>query len=168
MLPSYRNQSIDCTANQLNGFYMRETLVLHRLATEPFKKYVTCIIAFFIPLTCVRVSQFYSITYFVLFTKNYEMRWDIKIWYIEILTMKWDYYSYLKYTDRLLDMFFLLLAVILSELYENPRRKNWVTEKSTQKNLCEGHHFFGWTSSFLCYFCYFFVFSLPLVYSGFT
>ena len=38
---------------------------------------------------------------------------------------------YIRYTDRLLDMFFLVLAVILSELHENPRRKDWVTEKST-------------------------------------
>ena len=59
--------------------------------------------------------------------------------------------SYLIYTDRLLDVFFLLLAVILSELHENPRRKVWVTEKSTPKNLCEGHHFFGCTPSFLCH-----------------
>ena len=30
-----------------------------------------------------------------------------------------------------LDVHFLLLAVILSELHEKPRRKDWVTEKST-------------------------------------
>ena len=30
-----------------------------------------------------------------------------------------------------LDVLFLLLAVILSELHEKPRRKDWVTEKST-------------------------------------
>ena len=40
------------------------------LTTEPFKKYVTCITAFFIPLTCVKFSQFYSITSLVLFTTN--------------------------------------------------------------------------------------------------
>ena len=32
-------------------------------------------------------------------------------------------YSYLRFTDRVLDVFFFLLAVILSELYEKPRRK---------------------------------------------
>ena len=32
--------------------------------------------------------------------------------------------SYLKYPDRLLDVFFLLFAVILSELREKPRRKD--------------------------------------------
>ena len=47
------------------------------------------------------------------------------------LTKQWNYnnfvqilYTYLRYTDKLLDAFFLLLAVILSELYENPRRKD--------------------------------------------
>ena len=47
------------------------------------------------------------------------------------LTKQWNYnnfvqilYTYLRYTDKLLDVFFLLLAVILSELYENPRRKD--------------------------------------------
>ena len=36
---------------------------------------------------------------------------------------------------------FLLLAVILSGLLEKPRRnKDWVTEKSTQKNLCEWYY----------------------------
>ena len=54
-----------------------------------------------------------------------------------------------------LGVFFLLLAVILSELREKPKRKDWVTEKSTQKNLCEGYHFF-WphallSMSFCCF-----------------
>ena len=52
-----------------------------------------------------------------------------------------------------LDVFFLLLAVILSELYGKLRRNTyWVTGKSAQKNLCEGHHFFDGTLSFLCHF----------------
>ena len=33
-------------------------------------------------------------------------------------------YNYLRYTYRLLDVFFFLLAVILSEFHENPRRKD--------------------------------------------
>ena len=60
-----------------------------------------------------------------------------------------------------LDALFLLLAVILSEVHEKPRRKDWVTEKSTKKNLCEGYHFFDCTLS-LCLFVAFFVYSLPL------
>ena len=52
-----------------------------------------------------------------------------------------------------LDVLFLLLAVILSELYEKPRRnKDCVTEKSTKKNLCERHHFFRCTPSRLSHF----------------
>ena len=55
-----------------------------------------------------------------------------------------------------LDVLFLLLAVTVSELYEKPRRnKDWVTEKSTKKNLCEGYHFFDCTLSFLCRFLLF-------------
>ena len=38
-------------------------------------------------------------------------------------------YSYLRYTDRPLDVFFLLLAVILLQFYEKPVEKDWVTEK---------------------------------------
>ena len=39
-------------------------------------------------------------------------------------------YSYLRYADRLSDVFFLLLVVILSELHENLRRIDWGTEKN--------------------------------------
>ena len=34
-------------------------------------------------------------------------------------------------TGSFLDVFFMLLAVILSELHEKPQTKDWVTEKST-------------------------------------
>ena len=55
-----------------------------------------------------------------------------------------------------LDVLFLLLAVILSELYEKPRRnKDSVTEKSTEKNLCDGHHCFDCTPFFLSVICCF-------------
>ena len=47
-----------------------------------------------------------------------------------ILTKYWNYnnflqilYSYLRYTNRLLHVFFLLLSVILSEFSEKRRRK---------------------------------------------
>ena len=47
-----------------------------------------------------------------------------------------------------LDVLFLLLAVILSEFYEKTRRnKDWVTGKSTKKNLCKRHLFFYCTPS---------------------
>ena len=41
--------------------------------------------------------------------------------------------SSLRYTDTLLDVFFLLLAVILSELHDKPRRKDRVTKALIQK-----------------------------------
>ena len=59
------------------------------------------------------------------------------------------------------NMLFFLLAVLLSELHEKPRRnKDWVTQKCTKKNLCEGHYYFECTSSSLCHF-YCFLSLLP-------
>ena len=50
-----------------------------------------------------------------------------------IIIFMWKYDIVISDTlvDSLLDVFFLLLAVILLELHEKPRRKDWVTEKST-------------------------------------
>ena len=85
-----------------------------------------------------------------------------------VLTKKWHYnifvqilYSYLRYTDRLLDVFFLLLVVTFLELHEKPRRKDWVIE-SRQKNFCERYHFSG-CHVFLnmSFFVGFFIHSLP-------
>ena len=45
-------------------------------------------------------------------------------------------YTYRRYTDKLLDVFYLLLAVLLSELRENPRRKYWVTEEKYIARIC--------------------------------
>ena len=74
-----------------------------------------------------------------------------------ILLFLRKYYIVISHTvaGSFLDVFFSLLAVILSELREKPKRKDWVTEKSTQKNLCEGYHFF-WphallSMSFCCF-----------------
>ena len=61
-----------------------------------------------------------------------------------------------------LDVLFLLLAVILSEFYEKPRRnKDSVIEKSTWKNLCKGHHCFDCTPFFLSVICCFLWLLLP-------
>ena len=58
-----------------------------------------------------------------------------------------------KLVGTLLDVLFLLLAVILLGPLEKLRRnKDWIKEKSTEKNLYEWHHFFQSTSSFLCHF----------------
>ena len=54
-----------------------------------------------------------------------------------------------------LDVLFLLFTVMLPEFYEKPRRKkDGVAEKSTMKNLREGHHFFDCTPSLLCHFLF--------------
>ena len=55
-----------------------------------------------------------------------------------------------------LDAFFLLLTVILSELCEKRKRKDWVAEENTQKNSCEGYHFFWLHALLSMSFCYFF------------
>ena len=52
--------------------------------------------------------------------------------------------------DSFLDVLFLLLAVILPELHEKPRGKDWITEKSTWKNLCKEYHFFDCTPFIRC------------------
>ena len=60
--------------------------------------------------------------------------------------------SFLRCTDKPLDVFFLLLVVILSELCENPRRKIEL----------QGYHFICCTPSFLCHFLSLFSFCLVL------
>ena len=76
----------------------------------------------------------------------------------------YKYYNYVVISDTLagffLDVLVLLLAVILSDLYEKPRKNKYsITEKSTQKNLCEENHFFDNTLILLS-FVAFFVYSL--------
>ena len=55
-------------------------------------------------------------------------------------------------------------AAILSELHEEPRRKDWVTQKSTWVNLSEGHHFLATRSLSFLIFCLFPPFCLLLFY----
>ena len=86
---------------------------------------------------------------------NWQRKWNYSN-FVQVL------HNYLRYPDRLLDMFFLLLAVILSELHGNSRRKDWVIEKSTQNNMCEKHHFFGCTLSLWSHFLLLFS-STPLL-----
>ena len=170
----------------------------------PFKKYVTCIMAFFTPFNFVKLCQFYCTTSPVSFTKlpQETIEWEGKIFFpymaasayhvistkVENHIFKHDWIFrhvflnnplwqssgiliflckyYIVVSDTLigssLDVLFLLLDVILSELIEKPRRKDWVTEKSTERNLCVGYHFFDCTLSFPCLFVAFFVYSLPL------
>ena len=54
-----------------------------------------------------------------------------------IIIFLWKYYIVIsdKLVDAFLDVLFLLLAVILLELHEKPRKKDWVLQKSIWKNL---------------------------------
>ena len=64
-----------------------------------------------------------------------------------------------------LDALFLLLAVILSELHEKPRRKDWVTEKKYIEEFVWGISLFLLHALFsmsFCLFVAFFVYFLPL------
>ena len=137
----------------------------------PFKKYVTCIMAFFTPFNFETLYQFYSTTSPVSFSKLHQetIEWEGKRFFaymaasvyhvistevenhifkpIEFLDTSafinnphWQssgiliflckYYIVISNTlvGSLLDMLFLLVDVILSELHEKPRRKDWVTE----------------------------------------
>ena len=76
-------------------------------------------------------------------------------------------YSYLRYTNRLLNMFFLLFVVILSELHEKLRRKDWLIEKSTWLDLSERYHFMA-ARPISCHFLLFFVYSPPVIYCNFS
>ena len=145
---------------------------------EPCKKYVTCIMTFFIPFTSISRCQLNSVTYPVLFTKNNKL-WNerqeyfLYIWLLQcniiskevenhifrhnrifrhtcmhkqlILTKQWNYnifeqvlHSYLRCTDRLSDVLFLLLAVMLSELQT---KKETLSHEKKYIEVCEAHHF---------------------------
>ena len=97
------------------------------------------------------------------------------------LTKEWNYntfvrilYSYFRYTGRLfLDVLFLLLVVIVSELHEKARRnKDWVTEKSaflkkvqkkSTRTICvRDITFLTAHPPFYIFFVAFFIYSLPL------
>ena len=76
-----------------------------------------------------------------------------------MLTKKWNYnnfaprlHSYLRCSERFLDVFFLLLAVILSDFHENPRRKDWLQQKVHERICARDIIFFGCTPSFLYHF----------------
>ena len=55
----------------------------------------------------------------------------------------------------LLDALFLLLSVILSELHEEPRRKDWVTEKKYIEEFVWGISLFWLLALLSMYFCWF-------------
>ena len=66
----------------------------------PFKKYVTCIMTFFIPFTYVTLCQFYSITFPLLITKinklwNKRKKHFLYIWFTVSCYVKVGRKSYL-------------------------------------------------------------------------
>ena len=83
---------------------------------------------------------------------------------IIILLFKYDSDISHPLVGSILNVLLLLLALILTELHEERRKnKDWVIEKRLKKNLCDGHHFFDYTPSFLCHFFVdFFVYFPPL------
>ena len=54
------------------------------LIMEPCKKYVTCIMTFFIPFTSVSHCQFNSVTFPVLFTENNKLWNERKEYFLYI------------------------------------------------------------------------------------
>ena len=64
-------------------------------------------------------------------------------------------YSYLKYIYRLLDEFFLLLAVIFSECHEKPRRKDRVSEKVHRRTFVRHITFLAAHPPYIIFHCFF-------------
>ena len=102
----------------------------------------------------------------VTFTKNNKF-WNerkkhfLYIWLLQRIT------SYPRRTVWLLDVFFLL-AVILSELHENPRRKRLIYRKKYIEEFVWGTSLF-WLYALLLmsFFVAFFVYSLSFIYPDF-
>ena len=129
----------------------------------PFKRHVTCIMAFFTPFNFVTLCQFFSITSPALFTKRHweTVEWEkgrfiskkVEIpslgttefldplvyinnshWQSSRIIIFWCKYDTVIsdiLVGYILDKLFFLLTLILLEHYKKPRRKDWVTEKST-------------------------------------
>ena len=111
---------------------------------EPFKKQDTYIMPFLIPLTCVTLCQFYSITSRVLFTKKNKL-WNerkevfLTIWLLQFITL-YQRKQKMVSSDKIQ---FLDMQVFIHNSY------------------CQGN-------SLRSYFFVFLVFSLTFAYSGFT
>ena len=112
----------------------------------PFKKYVTYIMAFFCP---IQLCQTLSILLYHFLCERKKKEKIISLEKIEfsntdvciknphwqsseiiIFMCEYDIIISDTLVSSFLDVLFLLLAVILSELHEKPRRNDWVTEKS--------------------------------------
>ena len=119
--------SINLTCITLSQFYFITSLVLHSRKTTDYRMREKNI------LINLAASAYYVTSKEVenrVFRHNRIFR-QTCMHKQPIFTKSWNFnnfvqilYSYLRGIDKLLDVFFFLLAVILSELHENPRRKN--------------------------------------------
>ena len=114
---------------------------------------------FFTPFNFATLCQFYSTTYSASFSKLHKetKEWEGKRFFAYMATLAYDAFInnqhqqssgiliflckyYIVISDTLVDTFlngsFLLLAVILSELPEKPKRKDWVTKKKIHRSIC--------------------------------
>ena len=80
---------------------------------------------------------------------------------IIVLLCKYDIVILNTLICSFLHVLFLLLAVIFAVLYENPRRRDWVTEKKKKRKTCERNiTFLTARPSFYVIFASFFAYSL--------
>ena len=115
----------------------------------PYKKCVFCIMTFFIHSPQLHFVSFilYPPLCYSLKITNYGMR-EKKIFCIYGCFSVSSYIKgcrrshlqrqssfYLRYTDRLLDVFSLLLALILSGLHQRSTRKEGFTEKGNRRKM---------------------------------
>ena len=150
----------------------------------PFKRYVTCIITFFISFICVTLCQFYSITYPGLFTKSSKL-WKARknnFWYIWLLTLsrhtKAGRISHLYkciFKDKCIYKQLILTKHwnygIISFLWNV--RASWETKKERSSHRKKYIDEFVWGITFLAayprsyviffVFVAFFIYSLPLI-----
>ena len=117
---------------------------------RPFKKYVICIMAFFIPFTCATLCQFYSITSPKLFNKNIKIRNERKEDFLYIWLLQRNKFiskemeNRISRQNRLCNIIFTLVSLISCWMCSscpccNIIIASWVTkttEKSNSKNLC--------------------------------
>ena len=90
--------NLDFKGKNVAKFLLRSHFLSNNMTVKQYinnisrRHHATCIMGFFIPLTYVTLSQFYSITSLVLFTKNkklwYEWKEDLlSIWLLQRITL---------------------------------------------------------------------------------
>ena len=97
-----------------------------------------------------------------IFRNNFIFR-HICMYKQPILTQQWNFKTsmqiYVVISDTLIDSWMCFYCCSLyhyQRFMRNQKGKVELQKKSTQKNLCVGHHFFGYTPTFLCHILSFF------------